>query len=140
MAKYASFHIAASGGTLEKAGVVISIGEVNRTKAMNEDDDLESAESGFSCKRPGMKNVEDISFVIRHNKTDTGQTTLDDSYNNDTLVDFEIRYPDANKTTVTGSGYVSAIALNSQDKDTIRVERTITLSVNGGLTEGTWTV
>lgn len=139
MAKYASLHVAIAGGELAKAGVVISIGEVSRTKAMNEDDDLESAETGFSKKRPGMKNVEDLTFVIRHSKTDAGQTVLDDSYNDDDLLDFEIRYPDSSKTTVKGSGFVSGITLNAQDKETIRVERTITLSVNGSLTEGTWT-
>lgn len=139
MAKYASFHAAVSGGTLAKAGVVISIGDINRTKEMTEDDDLETAESGYAKRRPGMKSVEDITLVIRHKKGDAGQTVLDDSFEEGELIDFEARYPDAGKTAMKGKGYVSGISLNTQDKDTTRVERSITIAVDGGITEGTWT-
>lgn len=139
MPKYASVYTALAGGVLAKAGVVISIGEVNRTKAMNEDDDLESAETGYSKKSPGMRNVDDLTLIIRHKKGDPGQGVFDSSYDNDELIDVEIRYPDAEKTSVKFTGYASAISLNAQDKDTIRMERTITISVDGGLTESTWT-
>ena len=139
MPKYATVYAGPAGGDLVKAGVLINIGEVKRSKAMNEDDDMETAETGYSKKSPGMKSVDDIALVIRHSKGDAGQTVFDNSYNNDELIDVEVRYPDAAKTAIKATAHTSGIGLNSQDKDTIRVERTITLSVTGDLTEGTWT-
>ena len=136
--KTARFYVGKTSQDLQKAGVVISIGEINRSKEMTEDDDLESAETGYSRRTPGMKSVDDITFTIRHDSQDEGKKLADESYEDDVEIHFEARYPDKNKTCIKGKGFVSGISVNSQETSTTRVERNITIAVNGGISETVW--
>ena len=139
MAKYGKLYVSAtSDGTKEKAGVVISIGEVNESKNMEDDNDLESGETGYNRRKPGLKTVDDIAVVVRHNSTDPGITILDDSFETDASIYFEIRYPDAVKTSIACECHVSGRSMNAQETSTTRIERTYTISPIGSLTEGVW--
>ncbi len=140
MAKYGKVFVSATDSEDKvKAGVVISIGEVNESKAMEDDDDLESAETGYTKRKPGLKTVDDVSLLIRHNSSDPGVAILDASYENNTTVFFEIRYPDAAKTNMSCECHVSGRGLNAQETSTTRIERNYTISPIGSLVEGAWT-
>ncbi|MET4696946.1 hypothetical protein [Endozoicomonas lisbonensis] len=136
--KTARVYVSKDGGEPVKAGVLINVSEISVNKQREEDDDMESVESGFARKTSGLKNVDDITMIIRYDDSDDGQKLMWESYNDDVEIGVEVRYPDDAKTCMKVMGEIDNITINGQDVSTKRMEGSFKVSVNGGLTKTTW--
>jgi len=81
---------------------------------------------GYREKIGGLRDGGNITFTM--NFVDTTYQIIKDDFEDDTIQEYEVQFPDANKTKVTFSGLVTELPTSIPEGDRITVDVTIEIS------------
>jgi len=110
---------------------VTSISGPNLTKNFVEVTHMESL-NGYDEFIPGLKSGGEITCELNFVPSDTTFTTLKTAYDNDTLSNYKIVFPDSAGTTASFAAYVSAISPTAPVAD--KMSLSITLKITAAVT------
>lgn len=129
---------AKNGDTAVKVAGVVSISELALTRNTVDDNDLDNTSDGYSHVKGALRDAGEISVTLRFKKGDAGQNMLKADFDDDDEKEYEIRYPDVDKTQFEIIGLVTGISTAMPAADGVHVDRTYTIKLNGAPVEGTW--